>query len=208
MKKWPFFVAALVGVALFAGYLIGRTGYDSNLLPRFTGGGWGQMMGGQRYNQNYQMVSSAGVVKKVEDALKNAKIDKAKNTITYHGREVQLVVQSGSGQADGKFAIGGLVNPTIHVPKDANVFLELVNKDEDVAHGIEVTNAQPPYGQMPMMDGGVLTHAVISPLPNALNNQYPTGQINFQANRSGLYYYICQYPGHAAKGMYGKIIFE
>lgn len=179
----------------------------SSYYGSMMGNAMGTMMGG--YSQNIDTLSSDDIKKQMELTLKNAVINKQENTITYTGDNVTIALLGGPEQADGRFVIGDLVNPTIHVPKNAHVSLELINADEGMPHGIEITSAKPPYIQMPMMQGGTLGASIIPPLPSAQNDQYPVSQTaSFQLNQSGQFYYICQYPGHAADGMYGKIIFD
>ena len=59
---------------------------------------------------------------------------------------------------------------------------------------------------MSMMQGQVYSGAFIQPIAEVVTNQYQSAQVSFTAGYAGEFYYICQYPGHAAKGMYGKII--
>jgi rusticyanin len=174
------------------------------------GGGYG-MMGGQRYGGNY----GALVIKDKKSAesdmsasLKNATIDKTTNTITYNGNNVKIVMLGGPEYADGKFVIGGLVNPVVRIQQGATVTMEMINEDEGMPHGVEITSAIPPYDYMPMMQGYVYPGAFIHPMPAATSGHYPSVQVSFTANQTGTYYYICQYPGHAEKGMYGKIIIQ
>ncbi len=95
--------------------------------------------------------------------------------------------------------------------RELKVFLicmELMNADKGMEHGIEITTTQPPYDQMSMMEVGVVKGTIIAPLPEAQDDQFSDGQTSFQLNQSGQFYYICQFPGHAANGMYGKIIVQ
>ena len=147
----------------------------------------------------------------MKSSLQNATIDKTNNTITYLGKSVKILALGGamddnnSGPKE-KFVIGGLVNPTLHIQKGTQVTLELINEDTDMPHGIEITDAQPPYGFMSMMQGGIYPGAFIPPIPAASKDVYPVSSTTFTANQSGTFNYICEYPGHAAEGMYGKII--
>lgn len=146
----------------------------------------------------------------MKSSLQNATIDKTNNTITYSGKSVKILALGGamdnnSGPKE-KFVIGGLVNPTLHIQKGTQVTLELINEDTDMPHGIEITDAQPPYGFMSMMQGGIYPGAFIPPIPAASKDVYPVSSTTFTANQSGTFNYICEYPGHAAEGMYGEII--
>lgn len=193
------------------GYGMMGGGYSSNGYGYGAygcGGGYG--MGGYGYgngtsnSQNNKDENSAA--KDMETSLANATVDKNSNTITYSGTDVKLVMFSGPEEADGKFVIGGLINPTLKIPQGARVTMELINEDTGTPHGVELTAAPPPYNYMAMMQGGVYQGSFIPPIPKAATNQYPSAQVSFTASDNGEYYYICQYPGHAAKGMYGKII--
>ncbi|QQE81457.1 plastocyanin [Alicyclobacillus sp. SO9] len=78
--------------------------------------------------------------------------------------------------------------------------------DSGMPHGIELTAANPPYSYMSMMQGGIYSGSFIPPLPEAQNDQYPVAASTFVVNQTGNFHYLCQVPGHAAKGMYGKMI--
>lgn len=199
MKKKPFILGVLFIVLLIIGYLIfaflNKGGIFPSLMVRML-------------NQNTQTISSSNETKQMNASLKDTVINKKDNTIRFNNDNVKIVLLGGPEEADGKFVVGDLINPTIYVPKHARVTFELINADQGMPHGFEITTVRPPYAQMPMMQGGVLKGAFIRPIPAAHNNQYPVKQTSFQVNQAGQYYYICQYPGHAADGMYGKIIFE
>ena len=187
--------------------LTGRIGYG----PRMMGGysteqTFGMMGGYSRYGNIADTKSEAEINADIEAAQANAQIDAVENTITYTGSDITVVIMGGPEEADEKFVINGLVNPTLYIPKDAAVTLEFVNVDEGMPHAFEITNAEPPYFYMAMMSGGVYPGSIIGTLPAADNGQYPTETITFTAGIAGTFYYICQYPGHAQEGMYGTII--
>ncbi|QQE81450.1 plastocyanin [Alicyclobacillus sp. SO9] len=142
----------------------------------------------------------------METSLQNATLSKNTNTVTYRKQNVTVVFFAGPEQADGKFVVGGLVNPTIQVRKGAHVQFKVINMDTGMPHGIEMTTANPPYSYMSMMQGGIYPGSFIAPLPEAQNGQYAVASSDFVANQSGHFHYLCQVPGHAAKGMYGKMI--
>ncbi|OEF99232.1 hypothetical protein BHF71_09580 [Vulcanibacillus modesticaldus] len=145
-------------------------------------------------------------VKKLEiSSLQNAIVDRENNTITYRGENINIVLIGGPEYADGRFVIDGLINPTIIIPKNTNISLTLVNEDEGMPHGVEFTTAKPPYSYMSMMDGGYSGVSLI-PIPEASAGNYPVAKTTFSINKSGELYYLCQVPGHAAEGMYGKVI--
>lgn len=180
---------------------------------RYSRFGYGMMGGGCGGSYGYgdgsqSTVTESDVQNDTAAALQNATVDKKANTITYSGKDVKLVIEGGPEQADGKFVIGGLVNPTLVLPKAVDVTVEFVNEDEGMPHAFEITDAAPPYDYMSMMDGGVYPGSVIATLPKASDDRYAMATMTFQTNDAGTFYYICQYPGHAQNGMFGKLIVQ
>lgn len=169
--------------------------------------GYGMMGGYGQPGNSLATKDESSVQADSNASLQNAKVNKDDNSITYTGIDVKLVVLGGPEQADDQFVIGGLVNPTLRIPKGATVTVEFANSDEGMPHAFEVTNAVPPYNYMSMMDGAIYPGSLIGVMPPR-NGQYPVAQTIFKADQPGTFYYICQYPGHAAKGMYGKLIIE
>lgn len=219
INKVIWFVVLVTSVILLIGYAawgfpVFRTPhYNLNDTGNYTAsrnGYYGMgMMGGWSNTENSPENVSDDTVKSDETlSLANAKINNSDNSITYTGKDIKIVVLGGPENADGKFVIGGLINPTVFVAKGSRITMEFINEDEGMPHGIEVTNAGPPYSYMQMMQGGIYPGAFINPLPAANKNGYPAATAEFTASSEGRYYYICQYPGHAQKGMYGEIIIK
>ncbi len=178
--------------------------YDGNGL------GWPGMMGAWDPG-NVQSLSSVDATHAMESSLANAIVDKVNNRVTYRGQSIRLVVLGGAmdGTSAGpaeKFVVAGLVNPTLNVPKGSRITLELINEDTDMPHGIEVSAIGPPYATMSMMQGGVYSGSFIAPMNEASSGEFPMASTTFTADKSGTFYYLCQYPGHAAEGMYGKLV--
>lgn len=176
-------------------------------------GGYGRYGGmmGRSFGYNSNQYSNEGLTEDnvnsdAQESLKNAAIDKDKNSITYSGNDIKIVILGSPTQEDKKFVIDGLVNPTVYIPKNANVALELVNEDEDVPHAVEITNAAPPYAYMTMMQGEIYPGSFVGNIPPSSNGKFYAASTSFIASYEGEFYYICQYPSHAAEGMYGKII--
>lgn len=183
-------------------------GYNGNNSGRNNFGG---MMGGSEFRNGDTNISSLDeetANKHMENSLKNATVNKENNTISFAGKDITIVLLAGPEIADGKFVIGGLINPSIQVPKDAKISLEMINEDEGMPHGVEITNATPPYNYRVMMGGGIYPDTFVPTLPAATVDKYPAAVTTFNTNQEGAFYYICQYPGHAAKGMYGKFIIK
>lgn len=162
----------------------------------------------QNKTQTQAGVSESSVQEDVAAAQKNAQVDEKTNTITYSGNSVKLVIAGSPEKADGKFVIHGLVNPKLIIPRGSDVTVKFVNEDGDVPHAFEITNAVPPYDYMSMMDGGIYPGSVIRALPKTSGSHYAMATTTFQASQLGTFYYICQYPGHAQKGMYGKLMIK
>lgn len=181
-----------------------RGGYNGMMGGGYGGGYGGGMMGG--YQDNATIIDDKTAESDMAASVASAAIDKEANSITYSGKAVKIVMFAGAKDADEKFVIGGLVNPTLRIVPGANVTLEMINKDEDVPHGVLITLANPPYAYMSMMQGGIYPGTFLRPIPVATSQGYPAAQLSFVASQAGTYYYLCQYPGHAAKGMYGQII--
>jgi rusticyanin len=179
--------------------------YGPGMMGGYRGGG---MMRGYQYNYNGQYLDANSSDNEMTGSLKNAAINKKDNSITYSGDNVKIVMFSGAEGFDDKFVIGGLVNPTIYIKEGSTVNLELINKDKDAPHGVEITEAAPPYYSMTMMQGGTYPGSYIPVIQQAADGKYPFVSTSFNASYNGEFHYICQYPGHAANGMYGKIIVQ
>ena len=134
-----------------------------------------------------------------------ATVDQAANTVTFTGTTVDLtVLASPASGKDLTFRIAGLVNPTISVPTGTNVTMTLINADPDMAHGVTITDAAPPYSWMPMMAATpAFPDASIWFLGDPTSAGMHEATVQFSATSTGTYYYICAVPGHAQKGMYG-----
>jgi plastocyanin len=105
-----------------------------------------------------------------------------------------------------RFRIAGMTDPTIKVPKGADVTVQLINGDNDMAHMWLVARGVPQGGAEPA--GGWATVAGGRPLgdPTAAGQQAET--IAFPAPPPGAYHYFCAFPGHAARGMEGRFVVE
>lgn len=173
--------------------------------------GYGMMRGNRVYRSNLYVQSGLSedkVNEEVKNSLANVKIDNGTNSVTYSEDNIKIVLLASAKQADDKFLVDGLVNPTVYIPKNSTVTLELINEDEDVPHAFEITSAAPPYANMSMMQGGVYPGSFIDPIPYAASGKFYAASTSFTAKYDGEFYYICQYPGHASQGMYGKIIVQ
>ncbi|KLU67626.1 rusticyanin precursor [Desulfosporosinus acididurans] len=206
------------GYGMMGGYYSNSSGNNGSGNNSFSNGQTGGYCGGSGFMNGYgygngngntysqSLKDATSAANEMNSSLTNATVDKNSNTITYTGSAIKIVMLGGPEEADGKFVIGGLINPTLKIPQGANVTLEIINEDKGMPHGVELTTAAPPYAYMPMMQGATYPGSFIPPVPESANNQYPSAQVSFSASQTGEFYYICQYPGHAAKGMFGKIV--
>ena len=136
-----------------------------------------------------------------------ATVDRSSNTITFTGTSVALtVLASPPDGPDETFRIAGLTNPTLVLPRGAEVTLRLINADAGMVHDWLITNAQPPFPYAAMMAGPVVFGAVTPVLAEATSSGMPSATLTFSASGAGRYTYLCSVPGHAQAGMYGVLV--
>ena len=210
--------AVIGGVLLVAAVLVG-----ASLAQRGMGGapgaGYGNgygMMGQGPGGYAAQTLDWNAARAMIQAGAQGATVDTAANTVTYSGSRVTMnVIAVQPDRPDTTFEIAGLVDPTVMIPRGATVTLNLVNMDygADMPHGVVITRFPPPYPYMamPMMGGGI--GYGIPPLTarsdeNLQTASYAVGAMQFRASTPGTYYYVCQVPGHAQDGMYGKLVVE
>jgi rusticyanin len=117
------------------------------------------------------------------------------------------VLAGPSGGPDETLRIAGLVNPTIVVPQEAQVTVQLVNADSDTAHGLVVTAAGAASSVMPMMTAApAFPGAALWFLGNPTSAGIHDGTLSFTASTAGTYQYLCPVSGHAQKGMASSLI--
>ena len=200
------------------GWMLGGTSVapqwmQGQRLPGFmmgTSTDMGQVMGRLFANAPGPRVSPSEAAALGNQVPAGARVDKGANRITFAGSPLQLtVVASPPGNPDETFRAAGLVNPTIVVPREAQVTMTLVNADPDTAHGLVVTSTGSALSYMPMMaateafSGGALWF-----LGNPTSAGMHEGSMTFTASTSGTYEYLCPVPGHAQKGMAGSFVVE
>lgn len=169
----------------------------------------GNVMGGtMSMGGSIQSASPSTVWAQSNQAAASSTIDHQANTVTYHGAQVGIVaVASPASGPDMTWNVDGLVNPTVVVPKGANVTVAFFNADADTTHGWDLGTAAPPYSTMPMMAGSVaFPGAFAMPVAGATEQLWSGRTLHFTASKAGAYYYLCPVPGHAAQGMYGKFV--
>ncbi|MCW1293089.1 MAG: hypothetical protein OH318_01710 [Candidatus Parvarchaeota archaeon] len=113
------------------------------------------------------------------------------------------------------FTIYGLVNPTIIIKKGVEVTFDAFDLSDYTYHGLMIVNnsLHPPYNAESLISAlnGVsnLSKDVIVTgliLPPLIKGNVYEESVNFYANNTGTYWYVCPVPGHAELGIYGKII--
>jgi len=140
----------------------------------------------------------------------DADVNRQTNTVTYHTAQVALAaLGSPDGQKDMTWNVDGLVNPTIVVPRGAQVTVHFFDADTGTPHGWELTSTPPPYPSMVMMDAQVaFPGAFAMPVRGATAQQWFGRTVQFTAASAGTYYYLCPVPGHAKQGMVGKLVVQ
>ena len=220
---WIAACAALAAPTVFAQGVMGgdRSGYS-----RGQGRGWGYgMMGGGHgmmgaiANDRPVAPGWGGAVWSYAQVKRYLSISNTEGTVDgktvrFRGPDVTIdMVAVQPGHPDGTFEVRGVTNPTLVVPAGATVHLNLVNMDygHDMEHGVVMSAAPPPYGGYAMMLSGPGLARIAPPIPwrsseDLAKSSYAGAGTTFIAPPPGIYWYICQTPGHAAKGMYGKFV--
>ena len=155
---------------------------------------------------------------------RRAQVDACADRITFTTASVSFVVVAvPPSNPDMTFRTAGLVNPTIVVPRHAQVNVEFINADNDEAHAWLVTTAQSPFsfraGQPPFGFGHgssqftfgsdrslAFAGAFAAPIGDPTAAGDGAEVMTFTANTAGTYSYLCPMPGHAEMGMYGTFI--
>jgi rusticyanin len=112
--------------------------------------------------------------------------------------------------ASENFEVAGMVDPTVVVPRGAQVTVQFANADTDMAHGLVVTaNTGAASSPMPMMaTAPAFSGAAFWFLGDATSAGMHTGTLSFTAATAGTYEYLCPVPGHAEEGMAGSFLVE
>lgn len=214
-RQAGFLAALFLTAALALGVVLAQRGMTGGAPGGTAGNGYGMgggRMGGSAY-QGQPMTWNAAR-QAIHNSAPGATIDTADNSLTFTGTRIHLdVIAVQPDKPDTTFEIGGLVDPTLHIPRGATVTLTLINMDygQDMPHGLVLTRQAPPYPYMGtgMMGGGNGIPPLAARSTDDLQTAtYASGTLQFQATTPGTYYYVCQVPGHAQEGMYGKIIVD
>ncbi len=171
----------------------------------------GTAMGQYFANSPGPRVNPTDVGKLGEQTPNNATVDQSKNQITFTSQDVSLtLLASPSGGPDETFKAAGLVNPTIMVPSEAKVSLNVINADNDTSHGLVVTSSTNVSSSwMTMMTSApAFSGSALWFLGNPTSAGMHEGVVSFTASRAGSYKYLCPIPGHAQKGMVGNFVVQ
>jgi rusticyanin len=135
-------------------------------------------------------------------------VNRSTNRITFSTSSVSLaMVASPAGNPDETFRVAGLVNPTIVVSRGASITVTVVNADPDTAHGVVITATGADSSYMPMMTAApAFSGSAVWFLGNPTSAGMHKGSTTFTASGAGSFQYLCPVPGHAQKGMVGRVI--
>ncbi len=76
-------------------------------------------------------------------------------------------------------------------------------------HSFVVTAARPPFAYMPTMQAAPAFAGAMTPFLTALSGAgAQRASTSFAAAAAGEYTYLCTVPGHAANGMYGRLLVQ
>lgn len=135
-------------------------------------------------------------------------------SVMFMGHNIHIVLLAVEpGSPDQTFEVHNLVDPEITVPRGAKITLTLLNMDygPGMIHGVIIGKARPPYKTVV----GVPVRDQVAEIPLVMprteksvkKSSYYFGTVTFTAPKAaGTYYYLCQMPGHAKSGMYGKYV--
>ncbi len=135
-------------------------------------------------------------------------------SVMFMGHNIHMVmIAVEPGSPDQTFEIHKLVDPKLTVPAGANITLTILNMDygPGMIHGVIIGKAQPPYKTVvPVPVPGQIAEIPLT-MPRTAKSikksNYYFGTTTFKApGTPGTYYYLCQMPGHAKAGMYGKFV--
>ncbi len=179
-------------------------------LPGFmmgAGGDPGKVMGRLFADAPGPRVSPAQAARLGYAAPAGATADHGANRLVFSTTSVDLVVLASPSMPGESFRIAGMINPVVVVPSGAEVRIELVNADGDMAHGFVVAAQGAASSPMPMMTAApAFPGAALWFLGESTSAGVHTGTLSFAASTAGTYQYLCPVPGHAEEGMAGTFV--
>lgn len=206
------------------GWMMGQSGYqwmmggvdapgwmDGGSLPSSLGAQGtdpGTIMGSLFANAPGPRVSAADAAQLGKAVPSGAVADTSAHRLTFSAKDVSFTVLASPSMPQENFEIAGMVNPTVVVPQGAQVTIQFVNADTDMAHGLVITASDAAATSvMPMMTAPpAFSGAALWFLGEATSAGMHTGTLTFTASTAGTYQYLCPVPGHAQEGMLGSFV--
>lgn len=140
----------------------------------------------------------------LEAAEKNSTVgvvDKAKNTLTFSGEAISIVVRTGPEEDMLSYRIQGVRNPTIVVPEMTSLKVLFVNADEDMFHDFRVGDVKVPFKSKP----DTSKTAGSEHLGQVIDDVYNAQEFGYHLHDKGVLRYFCSVGSHAKSGMWGSI---
>ena len=170
----------------------------------------GTIMGSLFANAPGPRLTAAEATNLGDSVPSGAVADASAHRLTFSGKDASFTVLASPSMPQENFEIAGMVDPAVVVPQGAQVTLQFVNADTDMAHGFVVTaNTAASSSPMPMMTAApAFSGAALWFLGDATSAGMHTATLSFSATTTGTYEYICPVPGHAQKGMAGSFVVD
>lgn len=149
----------------------------------------------------HQIIPASSIAAVQKGQTVDAKRNSGKIMI-FHDKQIKLTVVTGPSNDMLSYRIQGERNPVLDVPKGVTLDILFINEDDDMKHDIRFSRMPPPYSGTP--DEGKTTGS--DKLPPHTKKSFSGERLKAKFTVSGTYYYLCTVRGHAAGGMYGKII--
>ncbi len=154
-------------------------------------------------------VSPAQAAQLGAEVPSGATVDRSTNTVTFSGQDVSFAVLASPSMPAENFKIARLTDPTVVVAEGAHVSIELVNADDDMAHGLVLSARGAGSSWMPMMTARpAFPGAALWFLGEKTSAGMHAGMLSFTASSAGTYSYFCPVPGHAQEGMEGSFVVQ
>lgn len=126
-----------------------------------------------------------------------------KKSLSVTGPSARLVVRTGPKSDMMSYRIKGIRNPTIIVNPGARLSVFFVNADDDMLHNLRFTALAPPFAAK-IGNRGSVGSTDLHPMKG---ERYSAQVLTVVVSKTpGTYYYLCTIPGHAAAGMFGKLV--
>ncbi len=179
-------------------------------LPKFMMGSntdVGQVMGRLFANEPGPRVASAEATVSGNDLPVGATIDRAASQIVFRTMNINLsVLASPANGPEETFRAAGMVNPTVVVPHGAKVTIELINADNNTAHGLVVSTPDAPTSMPMLTSAPAFSDSALWFLGESTSAGMHDGTLSFIASTAGTYQYLCPVPGHVQKDMHGGFV--